>query len=332
MSGSKVWASSVKWCAQMSDRPRLLQLGGASERIQARLAATFDVVATTDMDTALAQGDIEAIAMIGHWKLDAAAFDKWPNLKVISNFGVGYDTIDAAEAARRGILVSHTPDVLNDEVADTTLMLWMAVSRQLLPSEQWARSGDWEGKGNYPLTRTIRNRTVGIVGLGRIGLAIAEHAKVFGARILYHTRSEKDCDYEYCPDLVEMARSSEVLIVITPGGPETRHLISADVIDALGPDGILINVARGSVVDESALVDALVDGRLGGAGLDVFEAEPAIPDALKSLDNVVLLPHVGSATIETRQAMGDLVCDNLDSWRETGKVLKPVPECRDLNG
>ena len=316
----------------MTERPRLLLLGTASDRIQARLNATFDVVSATDMETALSYPDIEAVAMIGHWKLDAAAFDRWPDLKIISNFGVGYDTIDAAEAARRGILVSHTPDVLNQEVADTTLMLWLAVSRQLIPSEEWARSGTWVENGNYPLTSSIRNRAVGIVGLGRIGLEIAELAKVFDARIMYHTRSEKSCEYKYFPDLVEMARAAEVLIVITPGGPDTRHLINAEVIDALGPEGILINVARGSVVDETALTDALVEGRLGGAGLDVFDQEPVIPDALKSLKNVVLLPHVGSATVETRQAMGDLVCDNLDNWLKTGEVLKPVPECRDLNG
>lgn len=316
----------------MSERRRLLQLGNASERIQARLAASFDVVAVSDMEAALAQSDIDAIAMIGHWKIDAAAMDAWPKLKIISNFGVGYDTIDAAEAARRGILVSHTPDVLNQEVADTTLMLWLSVSRQLLPSEAWARSGAWAREGNFPLTRSIRNRTVGIVGLGRIGLEIAEMAKPFGSRILYHSRSEKACDYEYFSSLVEMAREAEVLVVITPGGPETRHLINAEVIDALGPEGILINVARGSVVDEDAVAVALADGRLGGAGLDVFDKEPAIPEALKTLDNVVLLPHVGSATVETRQAMGDLVCDNLDSWLKTGKVVKPVPECQDLNG
>ncbi|MEM8803111.1 MAG: 2-hydroxyacid dehydrogenase [Pseudomonadota bacterium] len=316
----------------MSERPNLLLLGTASDRIRARLDATFDVVAETDLDAAMRHADIEAVAMIGHWKLDGKAFDAWPKLKIISNFGVGYDTIDAAEAARRGILVSHTPDVLNQEVADTTLMLWLAVSRQLLPSEDWARSGAWVENGNYPLTHSIRNRAVGIVGLGRIGLEIAELAKVFGARIMYHTRSEKPCDYQYFPNLVEMAREAEVLIVITPGGPATHHLINAEVIDALGPEGILINVARGSVVDEAALTEALVAGRLGGAGLDVFEEEPVITDALKTLKNVVLLPHVGSGTIETRQAMGDLVCDNLDNWLKSGAVLKPVPECKDLNG
>lgn len=320
----------------MSDKPRLLQLGNATDRMEARFAAGFDVQKFTGPDAledALANGEgIQAIAMVGHWRLDDAAFDRLPDLKVISNFGVGYDTIDAEAAAARGILVSHTPDVLNDEVADTALMLWLAASRQLLPSERWARSGDWEKNGAFPLTRSIRNRKVGIVGLGRIGLAIADHAKVFGAEILYHTRSEKPVDYTYYPDLVEMARASDVLIVITPGGPETLHLINSDVMNALGPDGILINVARGSVVDEDALVSALAEGRLGAAGLDVFEQEPKVHDGLKSMDNVVLVPHVGSATVETRQAMGDLVCENLDQWRQTGKVVKPVPESYALNG
>ena len=319
----------------MSEKPRLLQLGNATERMEQRFSAGFDVTKVTGADALDTIGDaagIQAIAMVGHWRLDDAVFDRLPDLKVISNFGVGYDTIDAAAAAKRGIIVSHTPDVLNEEVADTALMLWLAVSRQLLPSERWARSGDWEKKGAFPLTRSIRNRKVGIVGLGRIGLAIAEHAKVFGGEILYHTRSEKPVDYAYYPDLVEMAQAADVLIVITPGGPETRHLINEKVMNALGPEGILINVARGTVVDEKALVSALVEGRLGGAGLDVFVEEPKVADGLKTLDNVVLLPHVGSATVETRQAMGDLVCENLDRWRETGKVVAAVPESQELNG
>lgn len=317
----------------MSEKPRLLQLGNTTERMEMRFAEGFEVTKVTDIAgfEALDGEGIEAIAVIGHWRLDDAVFDRMPDLKVISNFGVGYDTIDAAAAAKRGIIVSHTPDVLNDEVADTALMLWLAVSRQLLPSERWARSGDWEKQGAFPLSRTIRGRKVGIVGLGRIGLAIADHAKVFGAEIGYHARSEKPVDYTYYPDLVEMARASDVLFIITPGGPETKHLVNAEVLDALGPDGILVNVARGTVVDEAALVDALKEGRLGGAGLDVFEEEPKVSVGLKDMDNVVLLPHVGSATIETRQAMGDLVCENLDSWRTTGKVVKPVPESRDLN-
>jgi lactate dehydrogenase-like 2-hydroxyacid dehydrogenase len=206
------------------------------------------------------------------------------------------------------------------------------VSRELLPSERWARSGDWERTGNYPLTRSIRNRTVGILGMGRIGQEIAATIRPFNPTILYHTRSPKDVSYEYVGSLVEMARRSDVLIVITPGGAATRHLVDAEVLDALGPEGIVINVARGTVIDEAALVEALVEGRLGGAGLDVFEAEPKIPDALKTLDNVVLLPHVGSGSVETRQMMGDLVCDNLDQWVSDGTVKTPVPECRDLNG
>jgi lactate dehydrogenase-like 2-hydroxyacid dehydrogenase len=320
----------------MAERPVVLAVGPGDDRILGKLAEGFEVLHAPDrgsMEAILADPpDIQAIATLWQWRLDGAVFDKLPGLKVISNFGVGYDAIDAVEAAKRGILVAHTPDVLNDEVVDTTLMLWMAVSRELIPSERWARSGTWETKGAYPLTRSIRNRTVGIVGLGRIGLGIAEMAMRYGSTILYHTRTPKDVEYTHCPDLVEMAASSDVLIVITPGGASTRHLINATVLNALGPDGILINVARGTVVDEAALVAALETGRLGAAGLDVFEDEPKIPDALKTMDNVVLLPHVGSASVETRQAMGDLVCENLTHWAEQGRVLTPVPECKELNG
>ena len=314
---------------------RLLLLGSPAARFTDRMKASFAVTqAETQVafDAALGDGaGVVAIAMFGHWKITPAVLDALPDLKVISNFGVGYDTIDAAEAARRGILVSHTPEVLNEEVADTALMLWLAVSRELLPSERWARSGDWEAKGSYPLTRSIRNRTVGILGMGRIGQEIAATIQPFNPTIIYHTRSPKDVPYEYVGDLTEMARRSDVLIVITPGGDATRHLVNAEVISALGPEGILINVARGTVVDEAALTEALVNGRLGGAGLDVFEAEPKITDGLKTLDNVVLLPHVGSGTVETRQRMGDLVCDNLDQWKSHGRVKTPVPECAELN-
>ncbi len=320
----------------MPDSIRVLRLGRGPVGIADRLDASFQVTAAEtagDFEAALAAGEgIKAIAMFGHWRIDSSVLDRLPDLKVISNFGVGYDTIDAEEAARRGVLVSHTSDVLNDEVADTAIMLWLAVSKELIPSEAWARSGRWEREGNYPLTRSIRNRKVGILGLGRIGLAIAKLAGVFGAEVVYHARSDKDVAYGYYADLVAMARDVEVLFVITPGGAGTRHLVNRDVLEALGPKGILINVARGSVVDEAALIEALATSRLGGAGLDVFEKEPAIPAELKALANAVLLPHVGSATVETRQAMGDLVCDNLDSWGRDGRVLTPVPECRALNG
>lgn len=318
----------------MPDRPVLLQIGKVLDAMAPRLAAGFDVIELPDGDATafLAEHGADVVAVATMKGLSNEVLAKLPNLKVVSSFGVGYDSIDAEACAARGIIVAHTPDVLNDEVADTTIMLWLAVSRGLVPSERWARSGDWESKGNYPLTRSVRGRKVGIVGFGRIGQTIAKQAGAFDAEIAYHARSEKDVPYSYYPDLVEMARESEVLIVITPGGPETRHLINAEVIEALGPDGVLINVARGSVVDEAALVKALQEGRLGAAGLDVFEAEPKIPDALKTMENVVLLPHVGSATVETRAAMGNLVCENLERWLAEGRVVAPVPECRALNG
>ena len=321
----------------MTDKPRLLQIGNITDRMRDRIEAGFEITRLFEQEDRagfLAAEGTSFVAVVtdGHWGVPEDVASALPNMKVVSSYGVGYDAIDADAMAARGVLVGHTPDVLNDEVADTAIMLWLAVSRELLPSERWARSGEWEAKGNYRLTRSVRGRTAGIVGLGRIGLTIAKMAEAFDATIAYHARSQKDVDYAYYPDLVEMARASDVLIVITPGGATTRHLVSADVIDALGPDGILINVSRGSVVDEAALVAALEDGRLGGAGLDVFEAEPKIPDALKSMDNVVLTPHVGSATVETRVKMGDLVCDNLDRWLAEGRVVAAVPECADLNG
>ncbi|MEM6635202.1 MAG: 2-hydroxyacid dehydrogenase [Pseudomonadota bacterium] len=319
----------------MTDKPLLLQIGTVTDRMAARFDAEFEVVKLFDQDDraaflAATGAEITAIATDGHWGVPADVMEAATNLKVVSSYGVGYDAIDAPAAAARGIIVAHTPDVLNDEVADTAVMLWLAVSRQLIGSDRWARSGDWENKGSFPLTRSVQDRTVGILGFGRIGQTIAKRAEAFRAKILYHTRSAKDVPQEYCADLIDMARRSDVLVVITPGGPATRHLVNADVMEALGPDGILINVARGSVVDEPALVAALESGNLGAAGLDVFEAEPKIPDALKAMDNVVLAPHVGSATVETRQAMGDLTCDNLSQFLKDGTVLTPVPECRHL--
>ncbi|MEQ9041919.1 MAG: 2-hydroxyacid dehydrogenase [Silicimonas sp.] len=321
----------------MPDKPRLLQIGDITERMRTRIEAGFEITKLFDLEDragflAAEGAEFVAVATDGHWGVPGDVTEALTNLKVAASYGVGYDAIDADGLAARGVLVSHTPDVLNDEVADTAMMLWLAVSRELIPAERWARSGDWERKGAYPLTRTVRGRTVGIVGLGRIGQTIAELAGAFDATVIYHARSKKDVDHAFYPDLVEMARDADVLIVITPGGAETRHMVSAEVIDALGPEGILINVSRGSVVDEAALVAALRDGRLGGAGLDVFEAEPKIPDALKSMQNVVLLPHVGSGTVETRAAMGDLVCANLERWLAEGRVVSPVPECRALNG
>jgi len=312
-----------------------LQFEPLGDRMRARLEPDFELCplfAEGDRAGFLARegASFEVAITGGHIGVPAEVAAALPNLKVISSFGVGYDGIDAAGMAARGVIVTHTPDVLNDEVADTAILLWLAVTRRLIPADRWARSGAWAEKGMFPLTPTAERRRVGILGLGRIGQTIAERAKAFNATILYHTRTPKDVDYEYRGSAVALAQDSDVLFVITPGGAGTRKLVSAEVIDALGPEGILVNIARGSVVDEAALVAALQAGRLGGAGLDVFENEPVIPDALKTMENVVLAPHIGSASVETRQAMADLTCDNLTQWAKDGTVLTPVPECRHL--
>lgn len=320
----------------MSDKPHLIQVGNVNERMTARLNAEFVVhkwFDVQDKDALLAEvGDkVIAISTDGHWGVPDNLFERLANLRVVSSYGVGYDGIDTDAAVRHNVLVAHTPNVLNDEVADTAIMLWLAVSRGLVRADAWVRSGAWESKGAFELTRSIQKRTVGILGMGRIGETIAKRAAAFDAKIVYHSRTSKPVPYDYYDDLTAMARDCDVLMVITPGGAATKHLVNAEVLEALGPDGILINVARGSVVDEAALVDALQSGKLGAAGLDVFEAEPKVPQALKDMDNVVLLPHVGSATIETRRAMGDLTCDNLSQYLRNGTVITAIPECAHLN-
>ncbi len=261
-----------------------------------------------------------------HAPADAAFLDKFPKLEIIASFGVGYDHIDARAAAARGVIVTNTPDVLNEEVADTALGLLLCAVRELPQAERHLRAGKWLEK-DYPLTATLRDRTAGIVGLGRIGKAIARRLDAFGVPVVYFGRTRQErVPYRYYADLLEMARDVDILIVITPGGPQTRHLINAAVLEALGPNGILINVARGSVVDEPALISALRDKKIRAAGLDVFADEPRVPQELIEMDNVVLLPHVGSASVYTRRAMGQLVVDNLASWASGKGPLTPVPE------
>ena len=294
----------------------LLLIGDVTDTMRVRLAAKFTIHELADMTDPLAWlkehgAKIQYVSTNGHDGIRPEYVEAMPDLKLISCYGVGYDAIDTAQAVSRGIWVTHTPNVLNAEVATTALMLMLACYRNLLADDAYVRSGKWQTDGNAPLTRTADNRTVGIVGLGRIGQAIADKLAPFNAKILYHARNEKSVDYTYYSDLTAMARDSEVLICITPGGPSTHKLVNADVIKALGPEGILINVSRGSVVDEAALIAALQEQRLGAAGLDVFEHEPKVPTALRALSNVVLLPHVGSATHETRAAMGALTVDNL---------------------
>jgi lactate dehydrogenase-like 2-hydroxyacid dehydrogenase len=262
----------------------------------------------------------------GHGRFDAALMDSLPKLEIIASFGVGYDHVDAAEAARRGIIVTNTPDVLNDEVADTALGLLLATVRQLPQADRYVREGRWLEK-NFPLTATLRERKAGILGLGRIGKAIAKRLEAFGLPVAYHGRSQQqDVPYTYYSTLVGLAEAVDVLIVITPGGAETKNLVNAEVLKALGPDGILINVARGSVVDEPALIEALRSKTILSAGLDVFADEPKVPQELIDMEHVVLLPHVGSASVHTRNAMSKLVADNLVSWFAGKGPLTPVAE------
>jgi lactate dehydrogenase-like 2-hydroxyacid dehydrogenase len=262
----------------------------------------------------------------GHQRTDSAFFDPLPNLEIVSSFGVGYDNVDAGEAARRGIVVTNTPDVLNDEVADFTIGLLLATIRKLPQAERYLRAGNWL-KAPFPLSATLRDRRIGIVGLGRIGKAIAQRISAFDVEVAYHGRSRQEgVAYAYYPTLVGLAEACDVLVVITPGGAETKNLINAEVLRALGPNGILINVARGSVVDEQALIEALRSNTILTAGLDVFADEPRVPQALIDMDHIVLMPHVASASVYTRTAMGQLVLDNLASWFAGKGPLTPVPE------
>jgi lactate dehydrogenase-like 2-hydroxyacid dehydrogenase len=259
--------------------------------------------------------------------VDEALYARLPDLEIISSFGVGYDHIDARAAAKRGIVVTHTPDVLTEEVADTTIGLLLCTVRELPQAERYLRAGKWP-TGNYPLSRaTMRNRTIGLVGMGRIGRAIAQRLEAFGLPIVYHSRRPRpDLVYRHYPRLIDMAKDVDTLIVIVPGGPATRNMIDAKVLQALGPDGVLINVARGSVVDEDALIDALKERKIFAAGLDVFVNEPDVPAELLKLDNVVLLPHLGSASVLTREKMDQLLVDNLLAWSHGEPPLTPVPE------
>ena len=266
----------------------------------------------------------------GHWGVKPDVMQHLPNVKVISCYGVGYDNIDAAGCAARGVVVTHTPNVLNAEVANTAILLWLATARRLVRDDAFVRRGDWL-KGGSPLTRSVENRKVGILGLGRIGEDLAQRLAIFSPEISYHSRNEKPgVAYRYYPKLLDMARDVDVLFCITPGGAATHHIVNREVMEALGPDGTLINVGRGTAVDEAEMVKALQDGRLGNAGLDVFEAEPKVPEALFGMDQVTLLPHVGSATEETRMAMGDLSVNNLLQFLADGTTISPVPECQNL--
>lgn len=263
-------------------------------------------------------------------RVDDRLLDRLPALEIIASFGVGYDNVDVRSAAARGIVVTNTPGVLDDETADLAIGLLLATLRQIPQADRFVREGRWL-EGNFPLSPTLRGRRVGILGLGNIGKAIARRLQGFGVPIGYHGRSaQPDVPWQYHPTVAGLAEQSDVLIVVVPGGDVTRHLVGGEVLAALGPDGVLINVSRGSVVDESALIAALRSRTILAAGLDVYEDEPRVPTALIEMPHVVLLPHVGSASTRTRMAMGQLLVDNLASWFDHGRPITPVPETRRL--
>lgn len=311
-------------------KPRVIQIGRLQASTEAALAQEFDLHALwreADAAAFLAREgkSFAGMATSAKFGADAKLMDALPALRVISNFGVGYETIDVEAAKKRNIVVANTPDVLTDCVADLAIGLTIDVARGLSAAERFVRRGDWL-KAQFPLQTRVSGKKLGILGLGRIGGAIAKRATGFDMEIRYHNRRPAEgVPYTHVPSLVDLARWADFLIVAAAGGAQTRGLVSAQVIEALGEKGFLVNVARGSVIDEPALVRALSERKIAGAALDVFVDEPNVPAALMELDNVVLLPHIASGTHETRAAMGNLVVENLRSFFATGRVVTPVP-------
>ncbi len=313
-------------------KPDLLAIAKPSPLLAPQLAADFTVherlhEADPAAFAAIAPR-IRAIAGGGESRITGELIAQLPALEIISIMGVGYDGVDVAAAKAQGVMVTHTPDVLNDDVADLAIGLMLCAARQLPAADRFVREGRWPA-GAMPLARKMSGARVGIVGMGRIGQAIALRAAAFGMRIAYTARTAKTAlPYLYHPSPAALAAESDFLVVITPGGAATRKLIDAEVLRALGTNGILVNVARGSVVDESALIEALEQGVIAGAALDVFENEPNVPERLRALPQVVLAPHIGSATTATRQAMADLAYVNLREHFAGRRPQTPVPECR----
>ena len=317
----------------MTTKPRIIQVGSlaGSPSANQTLADRYDVVELwkfPDRKAALAEHGkgITAIVTSANFGANAELINALPDLKAICSWGVGYETIDVAAAQARGVQVSNTPDVLTDCVADLAWGLLIAAARRMGQGERFVRSGQWgQIHGSIPLGMRVSGKKLGIVGLGRIGDAIAKRGAGFDMQVRYHNRRQRDdVAYGYEASLVELARWADFLIVATVGGAGTRHLVNQEVLEALGPKGIVVNIARGPVIDETALVAALEAGKLGWAALDVFEHEPKVPQALLGSDQAVLLPHIGSATLETRQDMEDLMLENLRAFFETGRVVTPV--------
>lgn len=314
-------------------KPLLLSICKTTAEMDEALNAHFSTtylqqLPDPDAWLAIHGADVTYVLTDGHLGLPPPILTKLPKLKAVSCYGVGYDAIDTAATNARGVQVSHTPDVLNKDVANLAVLLFLACYRNFTAEAHHAKSGAWEVLGELPLSRSPENKKIGIAGLGRIGLEVARKLSVFSAEISYHSRTPRaDVAYPYFQDLTEMAHHVDALISVLPGGNATHHIINQQVIEALGPEGVFVNIGRGSVVDEAALITALENGKLGRAGLDVFDSEPHIPRALREHKNAILTPHVASATVETRRAMGALAIDNLVSHLQTDEMLTLVPEC-----
>lgn len=311
----------------MSAKPVVLQALALMPALEKKLAESYEVhrlpPAGPEREVFLAKRgrDFDALVTSAAYGADAALINALPKLRVISSFGVGLDKLDLQAAAVRGIPVGYTPDVLNDCVADLGFGLLLAVARRLGEGDRYVRAGRWAAAPGtpastpFPLGRQVSHAKLGIVGLGRIGRTIARRASGFDMEVRYHSRRPVEgVGWKHEPRLLELARWCDFLVVITAGGPETKHLVNEAVLDALGPKGYLVNVARGSVIDEAALVRALQEKRIAGAGLDVFEREPHVPPELFTLDNVLMVPHIASATVQTREAMAQRVLDNLAAF------------------
>lgn len=305
----------------------IVQTGPLLKSCEAALAERYTVHRlweATDRDALLAEIGPRVRGVANGKGVDAGLIDKLPKLEIIANFGVGYDNIDVKAAKARDIRVTNTPNVLNDAVAELTVGLMVALARRLPQTDQFVRQGNWL-KGGFPLLTELNGKTLGILGLGRIGKEIAMRAQAMKMRVVYHgRRQQSDEPFVFYPDLTAMARDVDWLVLIAPGGKATEKIVSRQVLEALGPEGYLVNMARGTLVDEAAMVELLAAKKLGGAALDVFEKEPQVPEALFGLDNVVLSPHQGSATHQTRNKMGRLVVDNLDAWFAGEPLISPV--------
>ena len=297
----------------------ILQLVPLRPEVQKELAARYRLHGKADFDKVA--DIVRGCVTNGHSGPPPEMIDRMPKLEIIASASVGYDGIPVEYARSKGIPVTNTPDVLNDDVADLAIGLMIMTARRLVVTDRYVRSGRWPREGEYPLAQRASGKRVGILGMGRIGREIGKRAEAMNNSVAYHSRRPvADVSWRHYPDLVELAKNSDFLVVIIPSTPQTQKIVNKAVIEGLGPNGILVNVARGAVVDEDALVEALTSGKLGGAGLDVFANEPRVPEVLFGMDNVVVQPHVGSATHETRRAMSQLVLDNLDA-KFAGKPL-----------